>query len=36
VYTALARSRSVTGCRTILIPSVGESVMFTPGGSGER
>src|SRR5208282_219012 len=30
VYTALARSRSVTGCSTVLIPSVEESAMITP------
>src|SRR5690242_3081785 len=30
VYTALALSRSVTGCRTVLIPWVEELVMITP------
>jgi hypothetical protein len=30
VYTALAASRSVTGCSTVLIPWVEESAMVTP------
>jgi hypothetical protein len=30
VYTALAFSRSDTGCSTVLIPSVGVPVMITP------
>src|SRR5580698_787636 len=30
VYTALAAVRSDTGCRTVLIPWVDESVMVTP------
>src|SRR5579871_1817452 len=31
VYTALAASRSDTGCSTVLIPSVEEPVIVTPG-----
>src|SRR5690348_2022604 len=30
-YTALARGRSDTGCSTVLIPSVEEPLMVTPG-----
>jgi hypothetical protein len=36
VYTALAAARSDTGCSTVLIPSVEESVMVTPEVVGSR